>query len=224
MNTLKNYFSYIVFTVFMSVFLINGCTHEDDITVDIPDSTFEYGDDVVMTDDGFNFDKTHSSVRWETAYLGSSALLTGRFNQFEFDANFDQQDLNNSSVSGTVVLSSVNTGEPGRDEGCLLNTFNTDVSDQASFTSTSISEDGMGGYDIEGELTFNGVTSTVFGKMEYIGTTLFDENSGVFGAPLNVAGFVIEFEFSAKSVFNIESGNIADRVKVIASGQFKQPI
>jgi hypothetical protein len=57
-----------------------------------------------------------------------------------------------------------------------------------------------------------------------VGTTFFDEDSGVRNAPLNVSGFIVEFEFMAKSIFGLESDNVADRVKVIASGQFKKPL
>lgn len=216
--------------LFSSLFLglllsINyGCTHDDDVDSLLPPSTFEYGTDMVSTLIGYNFDQNHSSVRWETAYLGTSALLTGRFNDFEFDITFDEDNPENTSLTGNVVLSSVNTGEPGRDEGCLLGTFGTDVSDAASFASTLFEKDGNGGYTFIGDLTFHGVTSAVTGTLEYVGTTFFDENSGINGAPLNVSGFVVRFEFNAKSVFNIESGSIADRVLVIASGQFKQAL
>ena len=215
---------FIILSIFLSVFLINSCTHDDEDLALIDPSTFEYGEDIVSTSDGFNFDKTHSSVRWESAYLGSSALLTGRFNTFAFTAEFDQKDLEGSSVTGSVTLSTVNTGEPGRDAGCLLGTFGTDVSDEASFASTSITEDGEGGYIIKGDLTFHGITSEVTGTLEYIGTEFYDVDSGIFGAPLNVAGIIITFEMNAISVFGIESGNIADRVVVIASGQFKKPM
>jgi len=224
MKKINSSLSFLVFALFFGIFLNNSCTHDDDITTLIPPSTFEYGDDVVSTSDGFNFDKTHSSTRWETAYLGSSALLTGRFNSFAFTAEFDQQDLENSSINGSVVLSTVNTGEPGRDAGCLLGTFGTADSDEATFASTSITEDGDGAYIIKGDLTFHGVTSEVTGTLKYVGTTTFDENSGINGAPLKVAGLIVTFEMNAKTVFNIESGSIADRVVVIASGQFKQPI
>lgn len=204
--------------------LINSCTHDDEPLTVIPPSTYEYGDEYVSTLDGYTFDKTHSSVRWETAYLGTSALLTGRFNDFALDIDFFEGESDLTSFTGSVVLSSVNTGEPGRDGGCLLGTFATDVSDEASFASTEVKEDGKGGYTFTGELTFMGVTSPVTGALTYVGTTFFDENSGVRNAPLNVSGFVAEFEFLAKSVFGLSSDNISDRVKVIASAQFKKPL
>jgi polyisoprenoid-binding protein YceI len=223
MKKLSFSFRFIILSIFLGVFLINSCTHDDDDIILIDPSTFEYGEDVVSNTDGFNFDKSHSSVRWETAYLGTAALLTGRFNSFAFTTEFDQNDLEGSSVTGSVTLSTVNTGEPGRDAGCLLNTFATAVSDEASFASTSITEDGKGAYIIKGDLTFHGVTSEVAGTLEYVGTEFFDVDSGINGAPLSVAGIIITFEMNAKTIFGIESGSIADRVVVIASGQFKKP-
>ena len=79
--------------------LINSCTHDDEPLTVIPPSTYEYGDEYVSTLDGYTFDKTHSSVRWETAYLGTSALLTGRFNSFDVAIEFDEDNPENSSDS-----------------------------------------------------------------------------------------------------------------------------
>ena len=215
---------FVLLSFTIGMFSVNSCTHEDDPLAPIIGSTFEYGNDVVATADGYNFDKSHSSVRWETAYLGTSALLTGRFNSFEFTVDFDEDSPENTSIFGKVTLSSVNTGEPGRDAGCLLGTFGTDISDEASFESTEFKLDDEGGYTFTGDLDFHGVKSSIAGTMEYLGTTFYDEESGIRGAPLNVTGFVVRFEFNAKSVFGIESGNIADRVAVIASGQFKKSL
>ncbi|MGK0174462.1 MAG: polyisoprenoid-binding protein YceI [Ulvibacter sp.] len=213
-----------VVSFMFGIFLINGCTHDDEIVI-LPENIYEYPLDKVSITDGFNFDKAHSSVRWETAYLGSSALLTGRFNAFEFTIEgFEADKPESTSITGKVTLSSVNTGEPGRDGGCLLGTFGTDVSDEATFVSTSVDKDGQGGYEIIGNLNFHGITSEVAGTLEYAGTTHFDENSGVNGAPLNVAGFIIRFQFNAISIFGLDTHNIGDAVTVIASGQFKQPL
>jgi hypothetical protein len=57
------------------------CTHDDEVmTPDGLDPTpVERGDDLISFSDDWSFDKTHSSIRWETAYLGTAALLTGRF-------------------------------------------------------------------------------------------------------------------------------------------------
>jgi len=207
---------------------ISSCTHDDEFFDDLPTSTFEYGSDMVKVSDGYNFDKTHSSVRWESAYLASSALLTGRFNNFEGTIEFEQDKPENISFSGKVTLSSVNTGEVGRDAGCLLGTFGIvdgdESTDEALLVSKSVSFDNNGGYNVVADLTFHGVTSEVDVKLNYAGITSFDENSGIFGAPLNLSGFTAEFQFNALTTFGIESSNIADVVNVKLNMQFKQPI
>ena len=213
---------------FFMIAEISSCTHDDEILDPIEDSTFEYGGDIVKVADGFNFDKTHSSVRWETAYLANSALLTGRFNNFEGTIDFVQNDPANISFAGKVTLSTVNTGEPGRDQGCLVGTFGIvdgdQATDEAILVSKSVTLDNNGGYNAKADLTFHGMTSEVDVKLQYAGITFFDEGSGVFGAPLNLAGFTAEFQFNAKSIFGIESSNIADLVTVKINMQYKQPI
>ena len=216
-------FSSILLGCMVALFSITSCTHDDQVIGQIPDPTYEYGDDIISTNDGWSFDKTHSSVRWESTYLGTSALLTGRFNSFFADVDFDEGVPANTTFSGKVVLSTVNTGEPGRDAGCLLSTFDVETLDTAYLTSKSVELDGSGGYLVTCDFNFHGVEDEVVMKLEYSGTTRFDENSGMRNAPFSVAGLVGTFEFNALSVFGIESSNIADRVVVRVNAQFKKP-
>lgn len=197
------------------------CTHDD---VEMPIEGFppvERGDDIVSFNDGYFFDKTHSSVRWQSAYLGTAALLTGRFNEFEFDLEFDEANPANIEVTGRVTLSTVNTGEPGRDQGCLQGTFGVEESDEAVFISKSavFDESDPTGYIVTGDLTFHGVTDEVIMKLTYLGTDFLILRD----VPTNVAGFEAQFEINALTVFGIESDNIADRVVINMNGQFKQP-
>lgn len=200
----------------------SSCTREDEIVGQIDLPNFEYGDETVKVSEGWAFNKTHSSVLWETDYLGVAALLTGRFNTFSAVAEWDEDNPENSVLSGFVVLSSVNTGEPGRDAGCLLNTFGTATYDTAKFVTTSIDFDDLGAYNGKANLTFHGVTKEVPVKITYIKTTRFDENSGLSGAPFSIAGLRGEFEMNAISDFGIVSANIADRVRIIVNTQFKK--
>ena len=212
--------------IFLYAVMIHStsCTREDEAVGPIDPPVYEYGSETINTSAGWNFDKTHSSVLWETDYLGVSALLTGRFNTFGASVNFDEDNPELSSISGYVVLSTVNTGEPGRDAGCLLNTFGvTTISDTAKIKTTSIEFDDVGGYNAHADLTFHGVTKDVLMKLTYIDSTHFPLGSGIGGAPLSVAGLIGQFEFNAKSDFGITSSSIADRVRIKISCQFKKP-
>jgi polyisoprenoid-binding protein YceI len=94
----------------------------------------------------WKFDKTHSSVMWETSYVGASGLLTGRFNQFGIhdvttakmlnyvtagqplpDSSwaFHESDPAKSYFNGYVQINTSNTGEPGRDAGCNIGNTGT---------------------------------------------------------------------------------------------------
>lgn len=210
------------------LFITSNCSREDDIIEDIV-GDYEYGDDVVSEGivysgfNGFTFDKTHSSVRWESEYQETGALLTGRFNSFAMAIEFVENDPDNIELNGSVVLSTVNTGEPGRDEGCLMGTFNTSVggTEEATFQSTSVEFDGEGGYIVTGEFEFNGTTDVIVGVLKYTGSTLKDRGDQDESNDYYLAGFIMEFDILAKSVHGITSGNIADRVHIICSSQFK---
>jgi polyisoprenoid-binding protein YceI len=166
---------------------------------------------------------------WETAYIGAGALLTGRFNQFGMTTfNFDEANPANTNFEAWVRLNTVNTGEPGRDAGCLLGTFGTalgkvdEAENIAKIKSKSIELSTTDkGYIVKCDLTFHGVTKEVTAKMNYTGKTTFP--AGYAGATaLTLAGLNIEFQFFAKTDFAIVSNNIADKVTIKCNGQFKK--
>lgn len=162
------------------------------------------------------FDKAHSNVRWESPYKAFGSLLTGRFNYFYIDKlNFSEADPTVISFNGYVRLNSVNTGEPGRDGGCLLSTFNTDA------TKTSETENiaalnsvaGSGryssideGYLVDANFVFNGVSKEVTVKLYYVPISNLET--------YNMVGITGEFVFNALSDYAISSTNIDDQVTV----------
>lgn len=96
----------------------------------------------------WKFDKSHSSVLWETNYVGASGLLTGRFNLFGVhdvtDAKmttyamsgstpplpdtswaFYENEPSKTYFNGYVQINTSNTGEPGRDAGCNVSGMGT---------------------------------------------------------------------------------------------------
>ena len=211
----------------LSLALFYSCTHDDDIVGPSNGSNITRGTDKIDMTAGWTFDKSHSSVLWATAYMGSSALLSGRFNQFGVTSlKFDEADPTQTSLEAWVRLNTVNTGEPGRDAGCLLTTFGTNATnvDQpenlAIIKSTKVEfSTSDKGYIVTANLIFHGVTKPVTMKLDYIGTSNLTNSSGV---PYKLAGLTGSFQFNAKTDFGISSTNIADKVTVTVNCNFKK--
>jgi polyisoprenoid-binding protein YceI len=161
-------------------------------------------------------DKTHSNVMWETPYKQFGSLLTGRFDYFVLkDLNFDEGVPANVSFEGYVRLNTVNTGEPGRDDGCLLTTYGTDAAKTTEpeniATLKSIAGTGRysttdAGFLVDAQFTFLGITKDVTLKMYFapktdIGTAYM---TGIYG----------EFEINALADFLPGNTNIGDKVKI----------
>ncbi len=123
-----------------------------------------------LVDISWTFDKPHSNVNWESKYLDwSSGMLTGRFDNFNFNPkfSFNEADLSKCSINAWVQLSSVNSGEPARDAigKCIrsymgityldsMKTITNANTDSAWFKSTSFIKSGTG-YVVFGNMRFN---------------------------------------------------------------------
>lgn len=218
MKNLKIIFAFVFGIAFYAVlFHTSSCTREDAVISDLPPvAPHEYGSDTISSANSIKwvFDKTHSSVLWESPYKGVGSLLTGRFNTFNAVVEFREDHPELTTLSGFVVLSSVNTGEPGRDGGCLLTTFGTTtISDTARLVSKKVEFDGKTGYVVTADFTFHGVTKEVKMQLNYSGKTFFPHATD----PLQsywVQGLTGQFEFNAISDFALVSTNIADAVVV----------
>lgn len=134
---------------------IASCTHENQLLPPPASNTpvITRGNDVLLpgsatvgNHDEWKLDKVHSSVLWQTNYVGASGLLTGRFNQFGmhdlsapkmiyYIANgqplpdtswaFYENEPSKTYFNGYVQINTSNTGEPGRDTGCNIGGMGT---------------------------------------------------------------------------------------------------
>ncbi len=139
--------------VMISLFgYIVSCTH-DDLVPPTTGGTITRGTNIHLpgnqtagNPNEWKFDKTHSSVLWETNYVGASGLLTGRFNQFgihdvttpkmlnyavtgqplpDTSWAFYENEPTKTYFNGYVQINTSNTGEPGRDAGCNISGMGT---------------------------------------------------------------------------------------------------
>jgi polyisoprenoid-binding protein YceI len=206
---------------------IASCTH-DDALIQSNGPAITRGTQVLQypSDTKVSFDKTHSNVGWETAYLGDLSLLTGRFDTMGFTAlNFDEAHPANTNFEAWVWINKVNTSEPRRDTGCLQTTFGTTNSMTTEAANIAIVKSNSvefnptdNGYIVKFDLTFHGVTKELTGKLYYDGMTI----TGSGSTAKNNFGLSFDFQFLAKTDFGIVSNSIGDLVTVKCNAIFRQ--
>lgn len=109
----------------------------------------------------YAFDASHSNIGFKVPHLVVSSV-SGRFKEVQSaKIKLDDQDLTKSEISIEIKASSVDTGDPKRDEH-LRNPdfFDTAKYPLIKFTSTKISKAGKG-YKLVGDLTIRDVRKSV---------------------------------------------------------------
>ena len=113
-------------------------------------------------------DPAHSAVGFSVKHLGI-ATVRGRFEEFEGTLEIGE-DLTTARAYGTAQVSSINTDEPARDEHLRsADFFGAESNPVLRFESTAIRPLDEETFDIEGDLTLNGVTNRVTLKGEFQG-------------------------------------------------------
>lgn len=158
-------------------------------------------------------DKSHSSVEFVARHLMVSKVR-GRFEDFDGTIVIADDPLQ-SSVTASIDLGSVNTGDAKRDEHLRSGDFfAVDQSPAMTFSSTSVRQSGDG-YLVEGDLTIGGVTKAVQLTLDEVEGPSQDPWGGTR------AGFSATTELSRKDFgleWNValETGGVlvGDKVKV----------
>src|SRR5215210_9087344 len=105
-------------------------------------------------------DRSHSAVGFSVKHLGI-ATVRGRFEEFEGTLEIGD-DLSTARAYGTARVNSINTDEPARDEHLRsADFFGAESNPELRFESTAIRPLDEDTFEIEGDLTMNGVTKPV---------------------------------------------------------------
>ena len=154
----------------------------------------------------WTIDPVHSEVGFSVRHMMVSKVR-GKFTNFEGSVVTGENPLD-SSVTATVDLGSIDTGNADRDKHIRsADFFDVDAHASMTFTSTGVRADG-GNYFLDGDLTIKGVTKPVsfelelggFGPDAYGGTragfsaatTINRRDFGVdFNAALETGGVVV---------------------------------
>lgn len=214
-------------SIFFVVLVVLSCNKKDSVTPLAATPVTGSG----SVDVSWTFDKAHSNVNWETKYLDySSGMLTGRFNNFNFNPKFifNGADLSLCKINAWIQLSSIDSGEPGRDGigKCIrsymgvtyldsLKTVTNPVSDSAWFNSTSVTRSGTG-YIVFGNLRFNKyrapsgfadgtpIVKPAILYLTYNGTTDFDTNGDMVNDKYR-ASFSGKLKFKRSDHIDVQS-------------------
>lgn len=112
---------------------------------------------------------SHAFIQFKIQHLGFSWLL-GRFNDFEGEFVLDEDKPENSKVSVTIDVASVDSNHAERDKHLRGGDF-FEVSKypKATFVSTKIEKTGEKTAKITGDFTLKGVTKPVTLDASYVG-------------------------------------------------------
>lgn len=117
------------------------------------------------------FDPNHSSICWENLHLGIS-IIRGRFRSFQADVQVDDADLTRSTVSVTIDVTSIDSGNERRDDTLRGDVYlDTEHFPTAEFRSTRIEPRGDR-YAIVGDLTLRGTTREIELDASFNGETV----------------------------------------------------
>jgi polyisoprenoid-binding protein YceI len=112
----------------------------------------------------------HAFVQFRIKHLGYSWLY-GRFNEFEGQFTYDDNDPNESKVEVVIKTASLDSNHAERDKHLRGPDFlDVDKYPEARFKSTSYKETGINKAVLEGELTLHGVTKPVTIDVAKIGS------------------------------------------------------
>ena len=113
-------------------------------------------------------DKVHSTMGFQVRHLFSK--VPGKFDDFSGQIQFDEADLEKSSVEVKIKTASIDTANEQRDKDLRSpNFFDTAKYPEITFTSKSVKKTGYNTADITGDLTMHGVTKEVVLKAELLG-------------------------------------------------------
>ncbi len=196
-------------------------------------------------------DYTHSELLFEFPYDDGNATFSGRFSGWEIEMDFDDSDLANSTINASVDLTTVYTGQPGRDGGhnCISRTFGLVWSDldgdgtAGELSATNLDE---GGNELGDDVTLDGTGEATFESTNidfygdgYVVTGDFTFNGATSEVKMYIkwfpgwlkadgtmqySSFESMFDFDAINNHAISSGHVQDMVSVYTSFQLRLPI
>ena len=167
----------------------------------------------------WSFDTVHSHVSFSVKHMMISTVR-GRFDAFSGSFELDEENPAASSLDVAIDVTSINTGDAGRDAHLRsADFFESDKYPTATYKSTKVEKIGENEYRIEGDFTLHGVTRNVEVKATLDGLTKDMQGN-------RRAGFTVETAINRKDFdlnWNValETGGVlvSEKVNIMVDAQ-----
>lgn len=168
----------------------------------------------------WNIDPTHSEIGFKVKHM-MFTNVSGKFNDFTSTIVNDQSAFENSDISFTAKVSSVDTNNTDRDNHLRsADFFEVDKYEELGFKSSSIQKKSDHEYVITGMLTIKDITKEISLNAQYSG--LLTDPWGNTKIALSLEGNINRKEFGLKWNTALETGGVlvGEDIKLLAEVQF----
>jgi polyisoprenoid-binding protein YceI len=120
------------------------------------------------TTETFTVDKNHSTAMFKVRHMMANVI--GQFRDFSADVNIDRANPAKSSVEFTIQATSIDTGNPNRDNHLrTADFFDVATFPTITFKSTAVAAKSKNDFEVTGDLTMHGVTKRVTLPVTFLG-------------------------------------------------------
>lgn len=163
--------------------------------------------------ESWSVDAPHTEVSFSVRHFFTP--VTGTFDDFEVDLQYDEANPSASSVTATIQVASINTRNERRDNHLRsADFFHVDEHPTMTFESTSVEEVGEGELVATGDLTIKGMTREIELPITVLGVKeIPPEMQEMLGGSKKVASFEALTTID-RSDFEVGVGNWAATVVV----------
>jgi polyisoprenoid-binding protein YceI len=161
----------------------------------------------------WNVDASHSSIDFRVKHLGISTVR-GSFREFEGTMEIPE-DITAAKISGTIKASSVDTGEPKRDDHLRApDFFDVEKYNDITFVSTKIEAVDDNEFHVTGDFTMHGVTKPLTLHAEI--TCTEEDPWGNTRVGLEAQGELTRSDYGMSFNQALGSGNmmVSDKVRI----------
>jgi polyisoprenoid-binding protein YceI len=162
----------------------------------------------------WEIDPAHSIAEFSVKHLVVTTVK-GRFRDFEASLAIDETNPENSSVTASIDVASIDTNMPDRDAHLRSDDFfNAEQFPRITFVSTGVEKTGEREYNVRGDLTIRDVTRPVSLKTEFEGE--IDDPWGNRRAAFTATTEISRKEFNVRWNQMLETGGavVSDSVKI----------